>query len=149
VILEVTTRLLFHAMIALSVYLMFAGHNQPGGGFAGGLTAGLALLVRYLAGGRFELDRTAPVDAGVLLGGGLAVALASAVAPLFFGGTILESAVYDFSLPVYGDVHFVTPLVFDAGVYLIVIGLALDIVRSLGGGIDAQRESDEREAAAL
>ncbi len=149
VILEVTTRLLFHAMIALSVYLMFAGHNQPGGGFAGGLAAGLALLVRYLAGGRFELDRTAPVDAGVLLGGGLAVALASAVAPLFFGGTILESAVYDFSLPVYGDVHFVTPLVFDAGVYLIVIGLALDIVRSLGGGIDAQRESDEREAAAL
>ena len=78
-----------------------------------------------------------------------AVALASAVAPLFFGGTILESAVYDFSLPGSGDVHFVTPLVFDAGVYLIVIGLALDIVRSLGGGIDAQRESDEREAAAL
>ena len=130
-------------MIALSAYLMFAGHNQPGGGFAGGLTAGLALLVRFLAGGRFELEKAAPIDAGVLLGSGLAISVASALAPLLAGGAILQSYAFDLWLPFFGEVHLVTSLGFDLGVYLIVIGLALDIVRSLGGGIDVHQESDE------
>ncbi|GAB3107949.1 Na+/H+ antiporter subunit A [Janibacter alkaliphilus] len=148
VILETVTRLLFHVMIALSLYLVLAGHNQVGGGFAGGLTAGLALLVRYLAGGRFELDRAAPVDAGLLLGGGLAISVLAAVAPLLLGGAVLESSVLEVWLPVYADVKVVSALVFDIGVYLVVVGLALDIVRSLGGGIDAHREIDEREQEA-
>nr|WP_231994569.1 MnhB domain-containing protein [Pseudarthrobacter equi] len=59
-----------------SLYLLFAGHNLPGGGFAGGLTAGLALTIRYLAGGRFELSEATPVSAGGLLGIGLATAAA-------------------------------------------------------------------------
>lgn len=145
VIFEVITRLTFHVMIALSLYLLLAGHNLPGGGFAGGLVAGLALVVRYLAGGRYELDEAAPIDAGLLLGLGLVVAVASALAPLAFGGTVLESTVFDFSLPIYGPIHFVTPLFFDVGVYLIVVGLMLDIGRSLGSGIDRHTE---QEAAA-
>ena len=56
--------------MVLSAYFFFAGHNTPGGGFAGGLTAGLALVLRYLAGGRYELGETLPVDAGKLLGAG-------------------------------------------------------------------------------
>ena len=75
VIFEVVTRLVFHIMLAASLYLLFAGHNQPGGGFAGGLVAGLALVVRYLAGGRYELDEAAPFDAGLLVGLGLLVAV--------------------------------------------------------------------------
>ena len=52
-VLEVATRLIFPLMMVLSVYFFFTGHNTPGGGFAGGLTAGLALFLRYLAGGRY------------------------------------------------------------------------------------------------
>lgn len=142
VILETATRLVFHVMIALSLYLLFSGHNQPGGGFAGGLVLGLALLVRYLAGGRAELDRAAPVSAGLVLGAGLAVAAISALAPLAFGGTVLQSAVVEFDVPVWGHVKLVTAMFFDIGVYLIVIGLALDVVRSLGAGVDKQAEED-------
>ena len=98
VIFEVVTRLVFHIMLAASLYLLFAGHNQPGGGFAGGLVAGLALVVRYLAGGRYELDEAAPFDAGLLVGLGLLVVVASALAPLAFGGTILETTAVDFTL---------------------------------------------------
>jgi multicomponent Na+:H+ antiporter subunit A len=140
VILETATRLVFHVMIALSLYLLFAGHNQPGGGFAGGLTLGLALLVRYLAGGRYELDQAAPVSAGAVLGAGLAVSALSALAPLAFGGSVLQSAVLDVTLPIWGEVHLVSALAFDIGVYLIVTGLALDVVRSLGAGIDKHTE---------
>ncbi|WP_068265783.1 Na+/H+ antiporter subunit A [Janibacter limosus] len=143
VILETATRLVFHVMILLSLYLLLAGHNQVGGGFAGGLVLGLALLVRYLAGGRAELDHAAPVSAGFVLGAGLAVSAIAALAPLAFGGTVLQSAVVDLDLPIWGEVKLVTALFFDIGVYLIVIGLALDVVRSLGSGIDKQAEEDE------
>ena len=140
VMFEVITRLLFHTIVAFSLYLLFVGHNQPGGGFAGGLVAGLALLVRYLAGGRHELDAAAPIDAGLLVGLGLLVVTLAAVAPLPFGGTVLQSTVFDFHLPIWGDVHLVTALFFDIGVYLIVVGLILDVARSLGSGIDRQHE---------
>ena len=142
VILETATRLVFHVMILLSLYLLFAGHNQVGGGFAGGLVLGLALLVRYLAGGRSELDHAAPVSAGLVLGAGLAVSAIAALAPLAFGGTVLQSAVVELDLPLWGPVKLVTALLFDIGVYLIVVGLALDVVRSLGSGIDKQSEED-------
>ena len=70
-VLEVATRMIFPLIMVLSAYFFFAGHNTPGGGFAGGLTAGLALVLRYLAGGRYELGETLPLDAGKILGAGL------------------------------------------------------------------------------
>ena len=67
---DVSTRVLFPSMVALSFYFFFAGHNAPGGGFAGGLVAALALILRYLAGGRAELEETLPIDAGRTMGTG-------------------------------------------------------------------------------
>lgn len=142
VILETATRIVFHVMIALSLYLLFAGHNQPGGGFAAGLALGLALLARYLAGGAYELDLAAPISAGAILGAGLVVAVASALAPIAFGGSVLQSAVFEFTVPVWGPVKLVSALFFDIGVYLVVVGLALDVVRSLGAGIDKHTDED-------
>ncbi|MEV0154714.1 Na+/H+ antiporter subunit A [Micromonospora sp. NPDC050686] len=146
VILQVVTRLLFHAIVLFSIYLLFSGHNAPGGGFAAGLVAGLGLAVRYLAGGRTELNGAAPVDAGKVLGAGLFVALGTGVAAMLLGGDFLQSALLDFHLPVLGDVHFVTSVFFDVGVFLIVVGLVLDILRSLGAEMDRQQEVDQREA---
>ncbi|WP_347351643.1 Na+/H+ antiporter subunit A [Intrasporangium sp.] len=145
VIFEVVTRLIFHIMIAVSLYVLFSGHNLPGGGFAGGLVAGLALVVRYLAGGRYELDEAAPFDAGLVVGLGLLIVVLAALAPLAFGGTILQSTVFDFTLPPWGEVHLVTSALFDIGVYLIVFGMMLDIVRSLGTGIDRQIAAEQNE----
>ncbi|KAB1159017.1 Na+/H+ antiporter subunit A [Micromonospora sp. AMSO12t] len=145
VILQVVTRLLFHAIVLFSIYLLFSGHNAPGGGFAAGLVAGLALAVRYLAGGRTELNGAAPVDAGAVLGAGLFVAVGTGVAAMLLGGEFLQSALLDLHLPVFGHVHFVTSVFFDVGVYLIVVGLVLDILRSLGAEMDRQQETDQRE----
>jgi len=145
VIFEVITRLVFHTIVVFSIYLLFAGHNHPGGGFAAGLVTGLALVVRYLAGGRYELDEAAPIQAGTLLGLGLFVATGAGLLPLAFGGAVLQSAILDLHLPLLGDVHLVTSLLFDVGVYLVVVGLMLDLVRSFGSGIDRQILADERE----
>ncbi|WP_082495862.1 Na+/H+ antiporter subunit A [Agreia sp. Leaf335] len=142
IILEVVVRLLFHSAIVVSVYLLFAGHNIPGGGFAGGLVAGLAFVARYLAAGRFELGEAAPIDAGKLLGFGVLFAGGTALVPIFFGVDALTSTWFEAELPVIGHIEFVTSTLFDIGVYLVVVGLALDILRSLGAEIDRQQEED-------
>lgn len=146
IILEIGVRLVFHALLMLSLFLLFSGHNNPGGGFAGGMVAGIALIVRYLAGGRYELAEAAPVNAGFLLGIGMTVSALAALAPVAFGGTVLQTTVFDFVLPVFGEVHLATALFFDLGVFLIVIGLVLDILRSLGAQIDIHGEDEARQA---
>lgn len=140
IMLEVVVRILFHTIIVVSLYLLFAGHNLPGGGFAGGLVAGMALVMRYIAGGRYELGAAAPTDAGRLLGVGMALAVGSAVVPLLFGAAPLTRAIFEAQLPVLGDVEFVTTTIFDVGVYLVVIGLVLDVLRSLGAEVDRQAQ---------
>ena len=137
-VLEVATRFIFPLIMVLSAYFFFTGHNTPGGGFAGGLTAGLALVLRYLAGGRYELGETLPLDAGKILGVGLGLSAGTAVASLFLGAPVLSSATIQFDVPVLGSVKFVTALLFDLGVYLIVVGLVLDVLRSLGAQIDEE-----------
>jgi multicomponent Na+:H+ antiporter subunit A len=137
-VLEVATRAVFPLIMVLSAYFFFAGHNAPGGGFAGGLTAALALVLRYLAGGRYELGETLPLDVGKVLGVGLALSAGTAAASLLFGVPVLSSALIEFDVPVLGHVKFVTGLFFDMGVYLIVVGLVLDVLRSLGARLDEE-----------
>lgn len=143
---EVSTRVLFHSMMLLSAYFFFAGHNAPGGGFAGGLVAALAVTLRYLAGGRFELDEAIPIDAGRILGVGLLTSAASVVVPLALGYPPLTSAAWDVPLPLIGEVHIVSAVFFDAGVYLIVIGLVLHILRSLGAQLDMDKDLRKQRA---
>lgn len=140
ILLEVIVRVLFHTIIVVSLYVLFAGHNLPGGGFAGGLIAGMALVMRYVAGGRYELGAAAPTDAGRLLGVGMAIAVSCAVVPLFFGAPPLTSTFFEAELEWLGHVEFVTSTIFDFGVYLVVIGLVLDVLRSLGAEVDRQAQ---------
>jgi multicomponent Na+:H+ antiporter subunit A len=147
--LEVIVRILFHTIIVVSLFLLFAGHNAPGGGFAGGLVAGMALVMRYIAGGRYELGAAAPADAGRLLGTGMTLAIACALVPLLFGAAPLTSAFFETTLPVLGHIEFVTSTVFDIGVYLVVIGLVLDVLRSLGAEVDRQLHERRRTGVPL
>lgn len=147
-VLEIATRIIFPLIMVLSAYFFFAGHNAPGGGFAGGLTAGLALVLRYLAGGRYELGETLPLDAGKILGVGLGLSAGTAVTSLLLGAPVLSSALIQFDVPALGTVKFVTALFFDLGVYLIVVGLALDVLRSLGARVDVDM-TQRRERAAV
>ena len=137
VLFEVVARLLFHPILLFACYLLLVGHHAPGGGFVAGLVAGLAFVVRYLAGGKPELDEATSVDAGLLLGGGLTLAVLTALVPLAFGAPPLASFAAHADLPLLGPVHVGTGLLFDTGVFLIVVGLVLDVVRSLGAGIDS------------
>ncbi|QNE74240.1 Na+/H+ antiporter subunit A [Streptomyces finlayi] len=139
VVLEVTARLLFHPILVLSVYLLFCAENMPGGGFVAGLVAGVALIIRYLAGGRFELAEAAPLQPGLFTGLGLILTTGVALLGLV-KGTVLLAWSHKGHLPVFGDYHLGSTVLFDAGVYLLVLGVVLDIVRALGAKIDRQIE---------
>jgi multicomponent Na+:H+ antiporter subunit A len=149
VMFEVVTRVIFHAMVLFALFLLFSGHNSPGGGFAAGLVVGIALAVRYLAGGRYELGEALPVQPGILLGTGLFLSAGVGLAALLTGNEVLESFIYDIHVPVIGTVHLVTSLFFDIGVMLLVVGLVLDLLRTLGAEIDRQSPvpATERERA--
>lgn len=145
IIFEVITRLIFHAIILVSLYLLISGHNLPGGGFAGGLLAGIAFAIRYVAGGRFELEQSIKIPAGIILGSGLAIAAVAGLVPLFFGGQVFQAYDIEVVLPLFGHVHFASAMVFDIGVYLVVIGLVVDVLRSLGSEVDRRYEIETRD----
>ena len=144
-LLEVVTRMIFHIIVVFSVYVLFVGHDEPGGGFAAGLIVGLALALRYIAGGAYELGEAAPVDPGILMGVGLFISSATAVYGVVAGGAALQSTILKATVPVLGDLKFVTSSIFDIGVYLIVIGLVLDVLRSMGAELDRQGVLDRFE----
>ena len=137
-LLEVVTRMIFHIIVVFSVYVLFVGHDEPGGGFAAGLIVGLALALRYIAGGAFELGEAAPWDPGILMGIGLFISSATAVYGVIAGGAALQSTILKATVPLLGDLKFVTSSIFDIGVYLIVIGLVLDVLRAMGAELDRQ-----------
>ncbi|MFC0039395.1 Na+/H+ antiporter subunit A [Actinomadura rayongensis] len=140
-IFEVVARFIFHTVLLMSLYLLFAAHSSPGGGFAGGIVAGLAVVVRYLAGGPYELAAAAPMSVGTVLGTGLICTTGTAFAGFAWGGAVLKSALVDVTLPVFGHLEISTSLLFDAGVYLIVVGLVLDVLITLGAEADREAEA--------
>lgn len=136
-VLEETVRVAVPIVLVVSVFLLFTGHNEPGGGFIGGLVAGAAVFLRYIAGGVAAQGGVTRVPFEVLLGVGVLLSALPGVGSLLTGGSYLEAWVFDEELPVLGTVKFTATLPFDIGVFLVVLGLAAAVVASLG------READE------
>lgn len=136
VILNTVARLTLHLIILFSLFLMFRGHQLPGGGFIAGLTTAAGLLVYLLAFGQTALMEVLPRptrDFDGMLPLGLAVALLTGLAALVSGREFLSSTYWEFELPPWGHVELTTSFFFDVGVYLVVVGVILSIVLRLGG----------------
>ncbi|OFT81473.1 Na+/H+ antiporter subunit A [Corynebacterium sp. HMSC29G08] len=146
IMVDVVTRLLFPSMMLLSLYFFFSGHNAPGGGFAGGLVAALAFTLRYLAGGYREIEDALPIDAARILGTGILLSSVAFTVPMLFGHPPLMSSFAEFELPLIGLVAVPSALVFDAGVYLIVIGLIMHVLPSMGAHLDREDEARKDRA---
>jgi multicomponent Na+:H+ antiporter subunit B len=134
-LLEMTSRALFPTILVFSVYLLCVGHYGPGGGFAAGLVAGLAFVLRYVAGGAADPGAAVTVRGPVLMGLGLTVAVLTALTPLLVGEPVLSSAKLTVPVPLLGEFDLVTSLLLDVGVYLLIVGVVLDLLRALGSGI--------------
>jgi multicomponent Na+:H+ antiporter subunit B len=156
-IFQTVTRFAFFLVNVLALYLMLRGHNFPGGGFIGGLATAISLILLSLAIGLEELQRVMRFDPVRLAAGGLAIAALTSLAPVWMGRPFLEHFNGYAWLPLLEKVHVGTPLLFDFGVYLVVVGVTCKIIfalarstRGLGALIpsEVRRYSSTREAPA-
>lgn len=135
VILDVMVRVVFHTVLVLAVYLLFAGHNQPGGGFIGGLVASAAFALRYVGGGVEGVKAEMRVPPWTILGLGLVLATFTALGSLVFGAALLESGKATVHLGPLGSPKVTSALPFDTGVFLIVVGMTLMLFEAFGESI--------------
>ena len=129
---DVAVRVVFHVVVMTSLWLLFAGHNQPGGGFVGGLLAGSAITLRYIAGGIEELRARSRFRPWSVLGAGVLIAATTASIPLLAGADPLSVGVASVNVPLVGAVKISSALVFDVGVYLAVLGMVLMVFEAFG-----------------
>lgn len=131
-ILSTTIDLLVRTGIVFSLFLLFAGHNAPGGGFVAGLVAGVILTLRYLTSGVAGVRTLLPSSPPTVMGVGLAISLLTGVAGWLWGNAFLESVFAEISVPVLGTLKASTAVLFDVGVFAVVVGMVGASLMSLG-----------------
>jgi multisubunit Na+/H+ antiporter MnhB subunit len=129
-------RLAFFVLNLFAAYLLLRGHNAPGGGFIAGLVTAISFVMLSLALGWDEARRILPVDPLRFAYAGLGLATATTAAPLAWGRPLLEHFMVHVQAPVFGKLHFGTPLAFDTGVFLVVVGITCKMVFVLGRSVD-------------
>jgi multicomponent Na+:H+ antiporter subunit B len=130
-ILPTATKLLLPLLLLFSLFLLLRGHDEPGGGFAGGLVASAAFALLATAAGVPNARRVLHVDTRTLIGAGLVLALGSGLLGVLAGQAFLTSLWLDLTLPGGAELYVGTTLLFDLGVYLVVVGMVLTIVFAL------------------
>ncbi len=132
VILQSATRLLVPLLVLLSVAALLRGHNAPGGGFVGGLIAAAAVVLQAYSCGSPSARRLLVLDPRTYLGIGLLVAIISGLwAPLLHGQPVFTGVWGTFAVPAVGELKIGTPVTFDIGVYLTVLGVVASMALEL------------------
>ncbi|TFL15661.1 Na(+)/H(+) antiporter subunit B [Pusillimonas caeni] len=124
IIFRVGSSIVLPFSLLLSLYLLWRGHNDPGGGFIGGLIAAAGYACYALPRGYTALQRVQPVDSLHLVALGLGAALIAGLPGLMSNAAYLTHAWME-----SGDIAVGTTLLFDAGVYLTVLGAILTFLR--------------------
>ena len=122
-ILKAATRLLVALLLVVSVYLLLRGHNLPGGGFVGGLSAAIALILYALAHGWRAARAVTRIEPRAIAMIGVLIAVVSGLLAAFDDATFLTGL---WAFP--GGLPLGTPLLFDVGVYLAVFGGIMTLV---------------------
>jgi multicomponent Na+:H+ antiporter subunit B len=129
-ILPTAARFVFPILLLFAVFLLLRGHDEPGGAFVGGLVAAAGYALLAFANDAASTRRALRVPPRTLLVAGLALAFGTGLLPMFAGQPFLSGhwiAITAFGL----DVHLGTPLLFEIGVFLVVVGTALTAVLML------------------
>ncbi|MBU6079405.1 Na(+)/H(+) antiporter subunit B [Allobacillus halotolerans] len=141
-ILRTMTQLIAFILLGFSVYLFFAGHNSPGGGFIGGLMTAAAFILMYITYGFDNMSKVLPINFRAVLTIGLLVATLSGIGAFVFGEPFLTQTFGYFNLPIMGETELATAMIFDLGVYLTVVGVTMTIILTIA--TDQKEDSQEQ-----
>ncbi|MFQ6013775.1 MAG: MnhB domain-containing protein [Thermoplasmata archaeon] len=134
VVARVITATVLYVGILFSLSLFLAGHNRPGGGFIAGAMTASAFALLYVVYGRKYVETRFRIHFRSISALGLAIAVLFLLLPLAFGLPLLSSIIWTLQLPLLGEVRLVSAVGFDFGIYLVVVGAILSIVRRSAGG---------------
>ena len=132
VLLQLTSSYLKYILYILALWFLLKGHNKPGGGFIAGLLLSSGFLLDMLANGLAKARKDIFMNPVSLTVFGVIIALFFSVLPIFFNKAFFEGMwLPEFSLPLLGTLHIGTPLFFDLGVFMAVIGFTVSVIFDL------------------
>ncbi|MBD8014677.1 Na(+)/H(+) antiporter subunit B [Planococcus wigleyi] len=131
VILKTVSKAVVLIILTFGIYLFFSGHNEPGGGFIGGLVIASAFVLMFLSYDSETVSGALPIDFKKLSALGVLLAMISGIAPMFFGGAFLSQSFGYFDLPIFGKTELATVTVFEGGIALTVVGVVVNIILSI------------------
>jgi multicomponent Na+:H+ antiporter subunit B len=131
-IFQTITKVVVFIIIIYSLHLFFSGHYTPGGGFIGGLMTASAIVLLLLAFDIKTVVNTLPIDYIKMTATGLLIALLTGIGSFFFDVPFLTHTFSYVDLPVLGKTSLATAVLFDLGVYLVVIGVTMTIIQTIG-----------------
>lgn len=134
VILQIAQRYVRALLLFFAVFALLRGHNHPGGGFIGGLLAGLSIVMKGFAFNMEQIEKEMRLSNRGFMGIGLALIVLSILPSLIMGKEFMKGMWMVVPLPVLGDLKLGTPLLFDTGVFFIVIGVVLMFLFTLKKG---------------
>lgn len=132
VILRTLSKAVIFIILTFSLFLLLSGHNEPGGGFIGGLLTASAFVLLTMSFGLRMMKDAFPFDFRKVTAAGLLVAFLTGIGSFPFGAPFLSHTFDHFMLPLLGDTELATALLFDLGVYLTVVGITMTIILSIG-----------------
>ncbi|WP_439443622.1 Na(+)/H(+) antiporter subunit B [Listeria aquatica] len=132
VLLRNVTKVAAFIIFLFSLHLFFAGHYNPGGGFVAGLTSAGAITLTLLAYDIKTVKSMLNINTLIITGVGLLFAVGTGFIGIFLGKPFLMHVYTYLHLPVLGKVSLHTATLFDLGVYLVVVGVTLTIIQSIG-----------------
>lgn len=135
-ILRTAGHFLLPLLLLFSLFLLFRGHNEPGGGFIAGLVAAAAVVLYLFSMDIASARRVLHVDPRSLLGSGMLLAVLSGVPGVFRGQPFFTAQWWEVTVPGLGMVKLSSVLLFDIGVYLVVVGAVLTIMLTLAEAED-------------
>jgi multicomponent K+:H+ antiporter subunit A len=121
-VVRVLMTLMFPVILLFSAYLLLRGHDLPGGGFVAGLALSIAVIVQYMAGGTQWTESRIAIRPMRWIAAGLLTAAAAGIGSWFFGHAFLTSHTLHLGVPLLGELHLPSALLFDAGVFALVVG---------------------------
>jgi multicomponent K+:H+ antiporter subunit A len=132
IMLAMLMRPLLPLALTVAFFILLRGHNQPGGGFIAGLITGVVLMLQYLAVGIETTSARLRLDLLRLFALGLGLAVATGLGSMAFDAPFLTSTHGYVALPLVGSVHLASAMLFDLGVFLVVVATVLLVLTGLG-----------------
>ncbi|MEK5233019.1 Na(+)/H(+) antiporter subunit B [Lysinibacillus sp. FSL K6-0232] len=132
VIIQFTAKIVFFIIFFFSIHIFLAGHYTPGGGFVGGLLTSSAIVLLIITFDINTIRHILPINYTYFTAGGLLLALATAAYPMFVGKPFFTHFFDYFDLPLLGKQSLHTAMLFDTGVYLVVVGVTMTIIQTIG-----------------